>query len=66
MIGATAGVGDELSFGLSSGTCAGAGIDEPSFGVSTGTGVGAGTGCGFLAISPCVLGVCEVPASVGV
>src|SRR6516165_10456199 len=64
-IGAIALIADELSLGLSSGTCAGAGTDEPSFGVSTGTGAGAGTGCGFLAVSPGVPGVCCVPAGVG-
>ena len=50
VIGAIAGVGDELSLGLSSGTCAGAGTDELPFGVSTGTGAGAGNGCGVLAL----------------
>src|ERR1700739_3857671 len=64
-IGAIAGVGDELSLGLPSGTCAGAGTDEPSCGGCIGTGAGAGTVCGFLAVSPGVPGVCEVPASVG-
>ena len=61
-IGAIAGVGDELSLGVSSGTCAGADTDELSFGFSTGTGAGAGNGWGVLALTA---GDRGVPASVG-
>ena len=61
-IGAVTGVGDELSLGLSSGTCAGADTDELPFGFSKGTGAGAGNGCGVLAPTA---GDPGVPASVG-
>ena len=61
-IGAVAGVGDELSLGLSSGTFAGADIDELPFGFSSGTGAGAGNSCGVLALTA---GDPGVPASVG-
>jgi hypothetical protein len=59
MIGAVAGVADELSLDLSGGACAGADTDELSVGFSNGA--GAGTGC-RLAVSA---GVPGVPASVG-
>src|SRR5580704_12682776 len=58
-IGAIAGVGDELSLGVSPGVCAGAGAEEFSLGISAGA--GAGKGCGGLALKS----GCCVPASVG-
>jgi hypothetical protein len=62
-IGAAVGVGDELSLAVSAGALAGAGVDKASLGVPSGA--GAGTGCGVLASTPGVQGVCCLPASVG-
>jgi hypothetical protein len=61
-IGAVAGVGDELSLGLSSSTCAGTGTDGLPFSFSAGAGAAAGNGFGVLAVTA---GDSGVPGAVG-
>src|SRR6516164_4176825 len=60
-IGAFACVGETLSLGASTGALAGAGVERPSLVGPP----GAGSGCGVLAVTPGVPGVCCVPAGVG-